>query len=264
MCGVVCAPRSGCACRREVVGGGGGSERRRVGGVTEPRALRITLGELRLQLHELRSNRSRAGRVGAGGWSQATSHTGIPCCNRCACRQSRSARVHVEKHRAQHCLHQFPPAPPQPARINSLCSRSRHRRSRHRRRRQDAARTGSTGIVRSRQKCFTEARLGVFRRSWSLQVRVDKRGLLCSSTPPCPASEARQMERGTSRARASEPSKASASSRPISKAPKASSTSVSTAQRRAGARKIRRKGSVARRLPGSVPACASGAPEKLL
>ena len=123
---------------------------------------------------------------------------------------------------------------------------------------------GSTGIVRSRQKCFTEARLGVFRRSWSLQVRVDKRDLLCSSTPPCPASEARQMERGTSRARASEPSKASASSRPISKAPKASSTSVSTAQRRAGARKIRRKGSVARRLPGSVPACASGAPEELL
>eukprot|EP00966_Prymnesium_polylepis_P105115 2434598-Prymnesium_polylepis.1 len=30
---------------------------------------------------------------------------------------------------------------------------------------------GSTGIVRSRQKCFTEARRGVFRRSWSLQVR---------------------------------------------------------------------------------------------
>ena len=123
--------------------------------------------------------------------------------------------------------------------------------------------SGSTGIVRSRQKCFTEARLGFFRRSWSLQVRVDKRGLLCSSTPPCPASEARQMERGTSRARASEPSKASASSRPISKAPKASSTSVSTAQRRAGAQNIRRKGSVALRLAGSVPACASGAPEKL-
>ena len=59
---------------------------------------------------------------------------------------------------------------------------------------------GSTRIVRSRQKCFTEARLAVFRRSWSLQVRVDKRDLLCSSTPPCPASEARQKERGTSRA----------------------------------------------------------------
>ena len=127
-----------------------------------------------------------------------------------------------------------------------------------------SASSGSTGIVRSRQKCFTEARLGVFRRSWSLQVRVDKRDLLCSSTPPCPASEARQKERGTSRARSNEPSKASASNRPTSKAPKAAATSVSTAQRRAGARNTRRKGSVARRLPGSVPACASGAPEKLL
>ena len=148
-CAGWCAPlaRAAPAVARWLVGGGGGSERRRVGGVTEPRALRITLGELRLQLHELRSNRSRAGRVGAGGWSQATSHTGIPCCNRCACRQSRSARVHVEKHRAQHCLHQFPPAPPQPARINSLCSRSRHRRSRDRRRRQDAARSGERGWV---------------------------------------------------------------------------------------------------------------------
>jgi hypothetical protein len=124
--------------------------------------------------------------------------------------------------------------------------------------------SGSTGIVRSRQKCFTETRLGVFRRSWSLQVRVDKRDHLCSSTPPCPASEARQMERGTSRAMANEPSKASASNRPTSKAPKAAATSVSTAQRRAGARNIRRKGSVTRRLPGSVPACASGAPQKLL
>jgi hypothetical protein len=49
---------------------------------------------------------------------------------------------------------------------------------------ESAMSTGSTGIVRSRQKCSTEARLGVFRRSWSLQVRVDKRDLLCSSTPP--------------------------------------------------------------------------------
>eukprot|EP00966_Prymnesium_polylepis_P318859 7364254-Prymnesium_polylepis.1 len=50
--------------------------------------------------------------------------------------------------------------------------------------------SGSTGIVRSRQKCFTKIRLGVFRRSWSDLGVFKSRHLLCSSTPPCPASEA--------------------------------------------------------------------------
>eukprot|EP00966_Prymnesium_polylepis_P274939 6352878-Prymnesium_polylepis.1 len=93
--------------------------------------------------------------------------------------------------------------------------------------------TGSTGIK-------TASHVG--RRLARLRVKRRESPFLGSSTPPCPASEARQMERGTLRARTSEPSKASAPSRPISKAPKASSTSVSTAQRRAGARRFVERG----------------------
>eukprot|EP00966_Prymnesium_polylepis_P327213 7383089-Prymnesium_polylepis.1 len=49
---------------------------------------------------------------------------------------------------------------------------------------------GSTGIVRSRQKCFSQNRLS--RRQTSCGLRVKRRGspFLGSSTPPCPASEA--------------------------------------------------------------------------